>query len=148
LLLQILTYHSNLVNANHVVFIAPLLTKTQYEYDSAMAQAIARCRRYGQKKKVHIYHIIAQRTIDVDIIEHRHKRVDGITTSERPMKMPKVLAEKYKTKLIKNKAGEMALVPVSWLASERKRKIMGVEEMPESFASLISFSETFQQDDE
>jgi hypothetical protein len=148
LLLQILTYHSNLVNANHVVFTAPLLTKTQYEYDSAMAQAIARCRRYGQKKEVHIYHIIAQRTIDVDILEHRHKRADGITTSERPMKMPKVLAEKYKTKLIKNKAGEMALVPVSWLASERKRKIMGVEEVPESFASLISFSETFQQDNE
>jgi hypothetical protein len=113
-----------------------------------MAQAIARCRRYGQKKTVHIYHIIAQRTIDVDILEHRHKRVDGLTTSKSPMKMPKALAEKEKTKLIKNKTGQMALVPVSWLASELKREILGVEEAPESFASLISFSDTFQQDDE
>jgi hypothetical protein len=125
-----------------------LLTKTQYEYESAMAQAIARCRRYGQTKKVHIYHIVAQRTIDVDILEHRHKRVDGITTSKAPMNMPELLAEKEKTKLVKNKAGQMALVPVSWLASEWKRMIMGVEEAPESFASLISFSDTFQQDDE
>jgi hypothetical protein len=113
-----------------------------------MAQAIARCRRYLQQKKVHIYHIIAQRTIDVDILEHRHKRVDGITTSTSPMNLPDALAEKEKTKLVKNKAGEMALVPVSWLASEQKRMIMGVEEVAENFASLISFSETFQQDDE
>jgi hypothetical protein len=112
-----------------------------------MAQAVARCRRYGQQKTVHIYHIIAQRTIDVDILEHRHKRVDGITTSKSPMSMPAALVEKEKTKLIKNKAGQMALVPVSWLASASKREMLGVDDVPESFASLISFSETFQQDD-
>jgi hypothetical protein len=137
-----------LINANHVIFIAPLLTKTQYEYDSAMAQAIARSRRYGQKKKVHIYHIVAQRTIDVDILEHRHKRADGISTVRCPMKMPKVDANREKTKLVKNKGGQMALVPVSWLSNESKRKTLGVEETPGSFASLISFSETFQHDDD
>jgi hypothetical protein len=137
-----------LINANHVIFIAPLLTKTQYEYDSAMAQAIARSRRYGQRKKVHIYHIVAQRTIDVDILEHRHKRVDGITTARYPMKMPKALTDKEKMKLVKNEKGQMALVPVSWLSNESKRKMLGVGETPESFASLISFSDTFQHDDD
>jgi hypothetical protein len=113
-----------------------------------MAQAMARVRRYLQDKTVHIYHIIAQRTIDVDIIEHRHKRVDGITTSKLPMKMLKANKIKGKTKLIKNKKGQMALVPVSWLADESKRKILGVDETPESFASLISFSDVFQHDDD
>ncbi|KAF1916136.1 hypothetical protein BDU57DRAFT_547894 [Ampelomyces quisqualis] len=139
---------ANLVNANHVIFIAPLLTKTQYEYESAMAQAVARCRRYGQKKTVHIYHVIAQRTIDVDILEHRHKRVDGIATSRSPIKLPEALANKEKTRLVKNQKGHMALVPVSWLASAEKRQVLEVEDVPESFASLISFSDTFQHDED
>ncbi|KAL5120891.1 hypothetical protein ACEQ8H_001078 [Pleosporales sp. CAS-2024a] len=139
---------ANLVNANHVIFVAPLLAKTQYEYDSAMAQAIARLRRYGQSKTVHIYHVIAQRTIDVDIMEHRHKRADGITTSCMPMKMPKALKVKEKTKLVRNKRGQMALVPVSWLADETTRTMMGVEENPESFASLVAFSSHFQHDED
>jgi hypothetical protein len=113
-----------------------------------MAQAIARLRRYMQTKTVHIYHIIAQRTIDVDILEHRHKRVDGITTPESPMKMPKAQAKKEKTKLVKNNKGQMALVPVSWLADESKRTMLGVDEAPESFASVINFSDTFQHDED
>lgn len=137
-----------MVNANHVIFLAPLLTKMQYEYDSAMAQAIARCRRYGHNKTVHIYHVIAQRTIDVDILEHRHKRVDGITTSRSPMKMPEALPTKEKTKLNRNKEEQMALVPVSWLADAEKRKLMGIGDVPESFAPLISFSDTFQHDED
>ncbi|KAH7410248.1 hypothetical protein DE146DRAFT_733042 [Phaeosphaeria sp. MPI-PUGE-AT-0046c] len=139
---------ANLVNANHVMFIAPLLTKTQYEYDSAMAQAVARCRRYGQKKTVHIYHIIAQHTIDVDILEHRHKLTDGITTAKSAIKMPKATMSKEKTRLVKNKVGAMALVPASWLADAAKRKMLDLEETPESFASLINFSDTFQNDED
>lgn len=130
------------------MFIAPLLTKTQYEYDSAMAQAIARCRRYGQRRTVHIYHIIAQRTIDVDILEHRHKRLDGITTAESAMKMPQATASKEKTRLVKNKTGSMALVPVSWLADAAKRRMMDLDGTHESFASLINFSDTFQHDED
>jgi hypothetical protein len=113
-----------------------------------MAQAIARSRRYGQAKKVHIYHVLAQRTIDVDILEHRHKRVDGITTLKSSMKMPDALEKKEKTRLIKNDKGEMALVPVSWLASDVKRKMLDVNEVPERFASLINFSETFKHDED
>jgi hypothetical protein len=145
-LIYVLTFASNLVNANHIIFVAPLLSKTQYEYDSAMAQAIARVRRYLQEKTVYIYHIIAQRTIDVDILEHRHKRVDGITTSKSPMKMSKANETKSKTMLVKNNKGQMALVPVSWLADESKRKILDVDKTPESFASLISFSDIFKHD--
>lgn len=131
-----------------MLFVAPLLTKTQYEYDSAIVQAVARCRRYGQKKTVHVYHIIAQRTIDVDILEHRHKRLDGITSAKSAMKMPKATTSKEKTRLVKNKAGDMALVPVSWLADPAKRKMMDLDKTPESFASLINFSDTFQHDED
>jgi hypothetical protein len=129
--------------------VAPLLAKTQYEYDSAMAQAIARSRRYGQEKKVHIYHIVAQRTIDVDILEHRHKRNDAIITSSTTTKMPKATsARKETTKLVRNNKAEMMLVPCSWLADESNRKMLGIRETPESFTSLINFSETFEQEDD
>ncbi|KAJ4375110.1 hypothetical protein N0V83_002194 [Neocucurbitaria cava] len=139
----------NLVNANHIIFVSPLLAKSQYEYDSAMVQAIARSRRYGQQKKVHICHVVAQRTIDVDILEHRHKRNDGITTLESTIKMPKACSvKKEKTKLIKNNKGHMALVPASWLVDENKRELLGVDENPDSFTSLINFSETFEHDDD
>ncbi|KAF1942479.1 hypothetical protein EJ02DRAFT_511619 [Clathrospora elynae] len=139
----------NLTNANHIIFVAPLLAKTQYDYDSAMAQAIARSRRYGQEKEVHVYHVVAQRTIDVDILEHRHKRVDGITTETSPMNMPgPTSAKKEKTKLVRNNAGQIALIPSSWLADESMRKTLGVGEKPDSLASLINFSETFEQDEE
>jgi hypothetical protein len=148
LLLHRLTSPRNLTNANHIIFVSPLLSKTQYDFDSTMAQAIARSRRYGQTKKVFIYHVVAQRTIDVDILEHRHKRTDGIATSESLMDMPPALAKREKTRLIKNKKGEMALVPLSWLGDAQVRKVLDVEETPESFASLINFSERFQHDED
>ena len=110
-----------------------------------MTQAIARSRRYGQEKRVHIYHFAALRTIDVDILEHRHKGIDGITSVRAPVRMPpNPLAKKGKTTLVKTKQGSMALVPVSWLADEEDRRTMGVEEEPEKFTSLINFSETFE----
>ena len=140
--------HRNLTNANHVVFVAPLLAKSQYEYDSAMVQAIARSRRYGQKKTVHIYHAVALDTIDVDILEHRHKRSDGITTSESTLEMPRAGSVKEKTRLIKNNVGQMALVPASWLDDQHKRQILNVDEQPDSFNSLITFSEMFGHDDD
>jgi SNF2 family DNA or RNA helicase len=48
----------NLTNANHIVFLSPLLAKTQYEYEANMKQAIRRARRYGQEKPVHVYHFV------------------------------------------------------------------------------------------
>ncbi|KAF1848463.1 uncharacterized protein K460DRAFT_308788 [Cucurbitaria berberidis CBS 394.84] len=139
----------NLVNANHVIFVSPLLAKTRYEYESAMVQAIARSRRYGQKKKVHIYHVLALHTIDVDVFEHRHRRSDGITASRSAIKLPEASStDKEKTKLIKNNARQMASVPASWLLDEPKRRLLNVKENPDSFTSLISLSEAFENEDD
>lgn len=114
-----------------------------------MTQAIARSRRYGQEKRVHIYHFAALRTIDVDILEHRHKRRDGITMAKVPMRLPKLLADKEeKTKLIKNDKSRMALVPVSWLTTKSTRLALGVGQRPDSFTSLINFSKTFENEEE
>ncbi|KAF1350289.1 hypothetical protein EJ07DRAFT_169239 [Lizonia empirigonia] len=135
----------NLTNANHIIFVSPLLVESQYKHDSAMTQAIARSRRYGQEKQVHIYHFAALRTIDVDILEHRHKRTDGITTDKSSIRLPSTrLLERERTKLVKSKQGSMALVPISWLADEKVRKGLGFEDEPERFTSLINFSETFE----
>lgn len=77
----------------------------------------------GQEKQVHIYHFAALRTIDVDILEHRHKRTNGTTAVKTTVRVPSnpLLARK-KTKLIKNMQGPIALVPISWLADEKVRK--------------------------
>ncbi|KAJ8114408.1 hypothetical protein OPT61_g3697 [Boeremia exigua] len=109
----------NLTNANHIIFVAPLLVESQYKYDSAMTQAIARSRRYGQQKAVRVYHFAALRTIDVDILEHRHKSTYGITTAKSTIRMPaKALATREKTRMIKSQNGSMALVPLPWLADK------------------------------
>lgn len=114
-----------------------------------MEQAVARSRRYGQKKKVHIYHFAALRTVDVDILEHRHRRKDGLTNLDFPVSLPvQTLEKREKTRLVKNEEGRMALVPSSWVTDERARETIGVEEAPESFTSLINFSETFEKDEE
>jgi hypothetical protein len=68
--------HSNLTNANHVIFLAPYMTDRQYTYDAAMTQAIGRARRFGQKKHVHIYQFVTLKTIDIDILESRASEID------------------------------------------------------------------------
>lgn len=64
---------TNLTNANHVIFLSPLLSADQYSYDSQMAQAIGRIRRPGQTKKMFVYRMVALDTIDVDVLEHRER---------------------------------------------------------------------------
>jgi len=152
----------NLVNANHVIFVAPLLANSQHHYDQAILQAIARCRRYGQSKKVYIYHFVALRTIDVDILEQRHKRIEGICEYQFEYKTPNKMLSKQKalvelpttnlekrekTKLVRNAAGWMALVPMSWATDDVKLKSMEVLDKEESFTSLISFPEAFLDDE-
>jgi hypothetical protein len=142
------TIYRNLTNANHVIFLSPHLAESQYEYDCQMAQAIARSRRFGQEKKVIIYHFAALRTIDVDILEKRHKRLDGIQEMGRAMQMPhETLGERSKTKLVRNESGHMALVPVCWLKDDAKRAAMNLTD-DASFTSLISFSDRYQHGDE
>ena len=114
-----------------------------------MTQAIARSLRYGQEKKVHIYHFAALRTIDVDILELGHKSTNGITATRSTVHMPsESLTTPEKTKLVKNKQGSTALVPISWLAEEKTRERLGVAEQPETFTSLINFSGTFEDGEE
>jgi SNF2 family DNA or RNA helicase len=67
----LLTFPSNLTNANHIIFVSPYLTERQYTFDAAMIQAIGRARRYGQSKVVHIYHFLSLKTIDVDTLQAR-----------------------------------------------------------------------------
>lgn len=40
-----------------------------------MSQAIGRARRYGQSKHVHIYHLLAKKTVDVNIYQERRGKV-------------------------------------------------------------------------
>jgi hypothetical protein len=65
---------ANLTNANHIIFLSPLLTESQYKYDASMTQAIGRAVRYGQKKEVFIYRFLSLNTIDVEIAQERSKK--------------------------------------------------------------------------
>jgi len=61
----------NFTIANHAIFLSPLLTATDYEYQSSETQAIGRIRRYGQTRKVHIWRFMSEDTMDVEIYEGR-----------------------------------------------------------------------------
>jgi hypothetical protein len=70
----------NLQNANHVIFLSPLLRDQMYAYNADMAQAIGRARRERQpERKVHVYRIVALDTIDVDILENCERRSTPLT---------------------------------------------------------------------
>lgn len=125
-----LTLSRNLANANHIIFVSPLLVESKHKYDLAMTQAIGRS-RYGQEMKVHICHFAALRTIDVYIFEHRYERTNGITAAKSTVRMPsESLTTPEKIKLVKKKQGSTALVPVSWLAEEKTWERLSVEEEP------------------
>jgi len=70
---------ANFTNANHVIILSPLLTETQYEYESSETQAIGRVRRYGQTRTVQIWRFMSEDTMDVEIYE---KRTQESRTSE------------------------------------------------------------------
>lgn len=78
---------TNLVRANHVIFYAPLLVNTQYQYDAQMAQAIGRVRRHGQQREIFVYRLTALDTIDVDILEQRELR--PFMLSQHPDTIPR-----------------------------------------------------------
>lgn len=142
-------YHRNLVNANHIIFVSPLLANNQYKYDSSMAQAIARCRRYQQEKKVFIYHFAAIRTIDVDILEHRHKRFDAIGEREIMIAGRSGSRKGERTKMVRTATAAVSLVPISWLFDEKLRDSLGIDgDVTKNFGSLISFSDAFENNEE
>ena len=140
---------SNLVNANHVIFVAPLLAEDQYKYDASMAQAIARCRRYRQEKEVHIYHFAALRTIDVDILEQRHRLSDTLGSRKTSDNVNSSKKKKEKVRMVRNAGGEVSLIPRPWLADRAKCKKLRIDPAKlEKLSSLISFSEAFKEDDD
>ena len=61
----------NLTRANHLIFVSPFLTSSQYEYDSSDHQCLARARRFGQLRHVSVYRFLSLKTIDVDVIQER-----------------------------------------------------------------------------
>ncbi|KAJ5146087.1 C-5 cytosine methyltransferase [Penicillium bovifimosum] len=62
----------NLQCANHIIFLSPLIASTQREYDSGMTQAIGRARRHGQKRPIHVYHLLMKNTYDVSVYQSAH----------------------------------------------------------------------------
>jgi hypothetical protein len=71
---------SNLVEANHVMFVSPLFSTDQEKWDMCRKQAVGRCYRYGQKRDVNVYHIVAENTIEPDILGHHL----GVTLRREP----------------------------------------------------------------
>ncbi|EWC46566.1 hypothetical protein DRE_04289 [Drechslerella stenobrocha 248] len=69
---------ANLTVANHVVFLSPLLAVNDQQYQAAETQAIGRARRYGQKKTVHIWRLVAEGTIDYAIYAERGNPVPNL----------------------------------------------------------------------
>ncbi|WVQ80273.1 hypothetical protein IAT38_002378 [Cryptococcus sp. DSM 104549] len=66
---------SNLTNANHAIFLGPLLMSNLFNYRAAETQAIGRIRRYGQQKLVHIHRLLAPDTIDMTIFKGRREEL-------------------------------------------------------------------------
>ena len=52
------------------------------EYVARMRQSIGRALRYGQRKKVFIYHFLALKTIDVDIFQKNSKMKLALSKAE------------------------------------------------------------------
>ncbi|KAI3399382.1 hypothetical protein diail_7109 [Diaporthe ilicicola] len=73
---------SNLHNANHVIFVSPLVSRKQCEWDDHMKQALGRCVRFRQSKTVHVYHMLMDETIEVDTLEWRKKKEIMVTKGQ------------------------------------------------------------------
>jgi len=156
---------SNLQNANHVIFFAPLLRDSQYGYESTMAQAIGRVRRPGQTKQIHVYRFVALDTIDVDILEHRERRLDALVEVSAPEIHPPAPApvlnmneepKAERTQLVREH-GRFSLRPRSWLVRcgtdddpTELAKVRGKDRVRgwEDFSSLIKFSRAYTEDDD
>ncbi|KAF8637647.1 hypothetical protein AX17_002715 [Amanita inopinata Kibby_2008] len=62
---------ANLTNANHAIFISPLLASSKEIYKASETQAIGRLVRYGQTKHVYIWRFLTTNTIDEEIYDQR-----------------------------------------------------------------------------
>jgi len=145
----------NLTNANHVLFVSPLLVESQYKYESAMVQAIGRCRRYGQEKVVRVYRFVGVGTVDVNVLEQRERRgaavlevghpdvgegraVEGVESSVA-LAMMAWKKKRERTKLVRRSDGYLGLVPLSLLTEA---------EQSQHLESTMEFSANFREEDE
>ncbi|PFH51813.1 hypothetical protein AMATHDRAFT_141817 [Amanita thiersii Skay4041] len=62
---------ANLTNANHAIFLSPLLAPSKEIYKASETQAIGRLVRYGQTKHVYVWRFLTTNTIDEEIYEQR-----------------------------------------------------------------------------
>ncbi|KAI8849690.1 hypothetical protein BC829DRAFT_416581 [Chytridium lagenaria] len=69
---------ANLTVANHVVFVGPLLAPTMEVYTAAETQAVGRCRRYGQTRRVYVHRLVTVGTIDEGIFKRRSEHLKRV----------------------------------------------------------------------
>merc|ERR1712205_133429 len=69
---------ANLTTANHAIFVHPLLTTSQYEYEASETQAIGRIRRYGQTRLVKVWRFLVKDSIDAEVFK---QRTDAMTVA-------------------------------------------------------------------
>ncbi|SNX86341.1 uncharacterized protein MEPE_05050 [Melanopsichium pennsylvanicum] len=98
---------SNLTVANHVIFVGPLLKQEQQQYEATMTQAIGRCVRYGQLKKVFVWRLISMQTIDQEVLEKREKLKIVSTTNVEDAKVETSSASVDKGEEVVDANGEM-----------------------------------------
>lgn len=67
---------ANLTNANHAVFLSPLLAPSKEIYKACETQAVGRLVRYGQTKHVYVWRFITTNTIDEEIYEQRKEIIE------------------------------------------------------------------------
>ena len=66
---------TNLQVANHIVFVHPLLGRSDRQIGAWEAQAIGRCHRPGQQKRVEVHRFIAVNTLEAVLHSEREPRL-------------------------------------------------------------------------
>ena len=78
---------ANLTTANHAIFVHPLHVPSLQKYIACETQAIGRVRRYGQKKKVHLWRYLATDTIDTTIYDERTAAAEQLEKKRHTQKL-------------------------------------------------------------
>ena len=68
-------FSMNLQCANHVIFVSSLIKSSKEAWHATMTQAIGRVKRFGQKKTVQVWYLLASNTIDVNVLQERRNAV-------------------------------------------------------------------------
>ncbi|EST09082.1 C-5 cytosine methyltransferase [Kalmanozyma brasiliensis GHG001] len=112
---------SNLTVANHVIFVGPLLKQEQQQYEATMTQAIGRCVRYGQLKKVCVWRLLSLETIDQEVLERR-ERVRVVREEEEERGEGVLVVEEMEREFVEALGGPLVLQDVGAGKGKRKRE--------------------------